>query len=310
MIRRKFLQLEKFCLLLLAIFTLSFTNSISAQTLVRVSTNLGDFDIELFDSETPGTVQNFLNYINGGRYADSFVHRSVPGFVIQGGGFRIEEESTTILNVITDPPITNEPGISNTRGTVAMAKIGGDPNSATSQWFVNLDDNTFLDADNGGFTVFGQVVGDGMAVVDAISLLGRVSLGGALTDTPVVNFDGSGVTRDNLVFTDISLLEETQAPNRFDSSSGNLVLSIDAGSAGVVELAFAIESTDPAVVIRVLAETAVTLAAAESDFASFDEQTGQLLIPELEIDGSIDFRNLIFSLTDVDQLLFTLESFE
>ena len=131
--------------LVISLVLLSFTLSGLAQTMVRVSTDLGDFTIELFDAQAPGTVQNFLNYIDSNRYIDSFVHRSVPGFVIQGGGFTLAEGSTTVEGVTTDPPVTNEPGISNLRGTVAMAKLGGDPDSATSQWFVNLADNTSLD---------------------------------------------------------------------------------------------------------------------------------------------------------------------
>lgn len=310
MLNHKFKGLCKYSQLLILSLVLNFSSSVVAQTLVRVSTNLGDFDIELFDAETPGTVQNFLNYITSDRYAESFVHRSVPGFVIQGGGFRVEEESTLILSVDTDPPILNEPGISNLRGTVAMAKVAGDPNSATSQWFVNLADNSFLDSDNGGFTVFGQVVGEGMAVVESISQLSRVSLGGALTDLPVLNFDGSSVNREDLVFTDISLLEETQAANRFDSDSGYLIFNINAGSAGIVEMTFSIDSTEPEVVLRGLAETVVVLESAGSHFATFDAQTGQLVIPELEVEGSIAFRNLTFVVADVDQLLFRLESFE
>ncbi|NKB33294.1 MAG: peptidylprolyl isomerase [Pseudomonadales bacterium] len=291
-------------------FLLWNSNSVGfAQTMVRVSTNLGDFDIELFDSETPGTVQNFLNYIGSNSYADSIVHRSVPGFVIQGGGFAIEEETTTILAIETDPAIANEPGISNVRGTVAMAKLGGDPNSATSQWFVNLADNTFLDSDNGGFTVFGRVLSDDM-VVDSISQLTRVSLGGAFTDLPVVNYNGVNVTRENLVFTDIAVIEEVLAPNRFDNSSGNLVLSIDAGSAGIAELVFTIETSEPDVVIRAQVNSVVSLPSADAGFTTFDGQTGQLVIPELDVDGSVAFRNLVFTLTDADQLLFTLESFE
>ena len=299
------------CFIWLIGFVLLSANAIGvAQTMVRFSTNVGDFSIELFDSETPATVNNFLNYITSDRYVDSFVHRSVPGFVIQGGGFTVAEESTTIDSIDTDPPITNEPGISNVRGTVAMAKLGGNPNSATSQWFINLGDNTGLDSDNGGFTVFGRVIDDGMAVVDAISQLARVNIGGAFTDLPVVNFDGTNVTRDNLILTSITIIAELQAPNRFDNSSGNLIFRIDAGSAGIVELAFAIESVEPEIVIRVLANTAVALSAAEVGFATFDAQTGQLIVPELAVDGSVDFRNLVFNLTDAEELLFTLQSFE
>ncbi len=113
-------------------------------------------EIDLFEEETPETVANFLNYVNDGDYANTFIHRSVAGFVIQGGGFTFIDGERQ--SVPTDPPVVNEPGISNLRGTIAMAKLSGDPNSATSQWFINLADNAEnLDGQNGGFTVFGQV---------------------------------------------------------------------------------------------------------------------------------------------------------
>ncbi len=294
-----------------------FVTSAQAQTIVRVSTTLGDFSIELFDSVTPGTVQNFLNYVNSGRYTDSFVHRMVPGFVIQGGGFTLPSGSTSIESIDTDGPIANEPGQSNVRGTVAMAKVAGNPDSATSQWFVNLADNTFLDSDNGGFTVFGRVIDDGMTVVDSIGALERVSFV-ALIDSqnvsfaefPVVNFDGSNLTSNNFVFTNMEVLATSRAPNRFDNSSGELILRVDAGSSGIVELAFTIESQDPEVVIRGRAETIVSLPAVAEGYSTFDSETGQLVVPELEVDGTVAFRNLILLLTDANQLLFTLQSFE
>src|SRR4051812_5825510 len=153
---------------------------------VRITTVLGDIDIALFGQQKPITVANFRKYIDQGRYfvtnsnpqkaGQSFIHRSVPGFVIQGGGFISTLDSSTIFSVATLAPIQNEPGISNTRGTIAMAKLGNDPNSATSQWFINLANNNVsgpparnLDAQNGGFTVFGRVGNGTMSVVDAIA---------------------------------------------------------------------------------------------------------------------------------------------
>jgi len=125
---------------------------------VRFLGNGGEeFDIELFGAEAPLTVRNFLNYVESGRYNASMIHRSVPGFVIQGGGFFLNGD--TIEPVKTDAAMPNEFGISNLRGTVAMAKLGENPNSATSQWFINLKDNTAdLDSENGGYTVFGRVL--------------------------------------------------------------------------------------------------------------------------------------------------------
>jgi cyclophilin family peptidyl-prolyl cis-trans isomerase len=166
-------------------------------SIVQFQTSLGTFNVELFDQSKPITTTNFLNYVNSGRFDQTFIHRSVANFVIQGGGFGYP---LPVRTVVTDPPILNEPGISNLRGTVAMAKIGGNPNSATSQWFVNLGNNSAnLDGQNGGFTVFGRVLGNGMNVVDAIALLPVFNAGGAFSELPVSGYTGGTITDEHLV---------------------------------------------------------------------------------------------------------------
>ena len=143
---------------------------------VALETTHGIVLMEMLPGVAPSTVANFLQYVNDGDYDNSIVHRSAnfndgSDFVIQGGGFTTS--STTFSNtsqftsVPTDAQITNNFGLSNTRGTVAMARLGGQVNSATSQWFVNLADNTFLDSVDEGFTVFAQVLD--MGTVDAIA---------------------------------------------------------------------------------------------------------------------------------------------
>ena len=147
------------CILTALVFMLAPAR---AGTLVQFRTTFGDIEVELYDQDKPATVQNFLNYVKSGRYENEFAHRLVPNFVLQGGGFTL---TTKIISAIpTYPPITNEFGagrqFSNVYGTIAMAKLGGDTNSATSQWFFNLADNTFLDAPdtNDFFVVFGHVI--------------------------------------------------------------------------------------------------------------------------------------------------------
>jgi peptidyl-prolyl cis-trans isomerase A (cyclophilin A) len=110
----------------------------TAATNVRMQTDLGSFDIELFDTVTPLTVANYMNYVNDGDYEGTFFHRSIPGFIVQGGGYLANSTSGSILTdgaslIPTDPPVVNEFNLSNLRGTIAMAKVGGDPDSATSQ---------------------------------------------------------------------------------------------------------------------------------------------------------------------------------
>jgi cyclophilin family peptidyl-prolyl cis-trans isomerase len=147
------------------------TPDLSDPIFVVMETPLGDIPIALYPEMAPLTVANFLDYADRGDFDGSLVHRSVPGFVIQGGGYR--EVGGDYAAIPTDPPVTNEPCLSNTEGTVAMARVGGQPNSATSQWFINLTDNTSLDSVDGGFTAFGHVVGDGMDVALAIASLPR-----------------------------------------------------------------------------------------------------------------------------------------
>lgn len=167
----------------LAVVTLAYT-SMTQATIVEVTTNVGKFEINLYDQSTPVTVQNFLSYANSGKYNGTVIHRSEPGFVIQGGGFTFDQ-ALPLKAVTTNPAIINEPKWSNVRGTVAMAKLGGNPNSATNQWFVNLSNNASnLDFQNSGFTVFGQISSTDMSVIDAIAALPRFSFNG-LTNLPL-----------------------------------------------------------------------------------------------------------------------------
>lgn len=136
-----------------------------------IQTPLGAIPVELYPNMAPMTVANFRNYADGGDWNGSLIHRSVPGFVIQGGGFR--DNGSGYASIPTDPPVTNEPCLSNTAGTIAMARIGGQPNSATNQWFINLVNNPTLDSVDGGFTAFGRVIGNGMSVAQAIAVLPR-----------------------------------------------------------------------------------------------------------------------------------------
>jgi peptidyl-prolyl cis-trans isomerase A (cyclophilin A) len=179
-------------------------------TEVQIRTVMGDIDVNLFDDITPQTVTNFLSYVNSGAYANNVVHRTEPGFVVQAGGFWYGGV-LPLDTVPTGTPVANEAELSNVRGTLAMAKLSGNANSATSQWFFNLGNNSAnLDTQNGGFTVFGQVLGDGMQVVDAIAQLNRFNLGGAANNAPLRNYSnadasaGVTVTDENLVIiTDI-----------------------------------------------------------------------------------------------------------
>lgn len=179
-------------------------------TVARMQTVKGVIDVQLYDKAAPLTVANFLKYVKANAFNNSFFHRSVPGFVIQGGGFTW---NNNIAPVTTYAPVKNEYSASrpNVRGTIAMAKLGGNPNSATSQWFFNLNNNggtppNGLDYQNGGFTVFGKVLFSGMGVADAIAALPRANLGknffgGVFSDLPYMPpVANNTLQKSNIVF--------------------------------------------------------------------------------------------------------------
>jgi len=192
------------------------SNAVQMSVLLPSST--GIFNIALDGQHKPITVGNFLSYVNSGRYfmtdptthglASSFIHRSVSNFVVQGGGFvgtvnPAQPPYAQPTPVPTFSPIQNEPGISNEIGTIAMAKLDGQPNSATSQWFVNLANNggppANLDTTNGGFTVFGHVTGVGMTIVNAIAAVPIFNLGSPFNSLPLRNYTGGFIRVTNLV---------------------------------------------------------------------------------------------------------------
>lgn len=151
---------------------------------VRMETSLGNIDILLYPNATPLTVANFLAYATGNptnnRYDGVAFHRVYASGaidIIQGGAFKPASSPDQYQSVQAFPPVPNEPGISNRTGTIAMAKLGGQPDSATHDFFFNRTDShsptdeNALDNQNGGFTVFGRVAGNGMSVVDQIASL-------------------------------------------------------------------------------------------------------------------------------------------
>lgn len=138
----------------------------AANTYVVMDTNMGEIEIELYQDKAPITVNNFQQYIKSQFYQGTIFHRVIPGFMIQGGGM-----DKDMVEKNHRPTIVNESdnGLSNRRGSLAMARTQ-DPNSAASQFFINLVDNTYLDRSpaNAGYAVFGQVI-KGMDVVDRIA---------------------------------------------------------------------------------------------------------------------------------------------
>lgn len=163
--------------------------ALSGDPIVTVDTDFGNFQMELLPADAPKTVANFLSYVDSGAYNNTIFHRSVPGFVIQAGGFTTPSTTFTspqqFSTIPTNAAVQNEFKLSNTVGTVAMAKLGNDPNSATDQWFINLGDNSSnLDSQNGGFTVFAKVLGNGMQVANTIAGLTATNVDPSNANSP------------------------------------------------------------------------------------------------------------------------------
>lgn len=162
--------------------------SLAMATILRFETDAGDIDVRLYDTATPASVANFLNYVRDDDLDLSIFHRmprtpddygNVGTFVLQGGGYKLSQSG--IVEVPTDPPVVNEPLFSNLKYTLSYAKLGGDPNSATSGFFFNTQDNANnLDSQNGGFTVFGTIV-RGFGALDLLATL--PTLNHALSDS-------------------------------------------------------------------------------------------------------------------------------
>ena len=188
-------------------------------TYVDFATNYGDIVIQMFDADAPLTVANFVHYASnpalGQGYTGSFFHRLATGFVLQGGGY--DFANGTVGTIAAAAPVPNEfsAAHSNLAGTVAMAKLGGDPNSATDQFFFNLGDNSAnLDAQNGGFTVFGQVTDATWDVVQRIAGLQTENAGSPFDSLPVQGTVANNtVAPSNLVTIQESTVTTTPPPS-------------------------------------------------------------------------------------------------
>ena len=182
----------------------------AANPIVVMETSMGPIKIELFEDKAPGTVQNFLAYVNDKHYDGTIFHRVIGkpnsdrDFMIQGGGFGPDKKEKP-----TKEPIQNEStnNLSNTRGTIAMARLNA-PNSAAAQFYINLVDNTYLDRANArdkvGYCVFGKVL-EGMDVVDKIK---EVKIGEATLETKSGPDKSNTVPVENVIIKSVTRVEK------------------------------------------------------------------------------------------------------
>ncbi|NND91475.1 MAG: peptidyl-prolyl cis-trans isomerase [Granulosicoccus sp.] len=193
--------------------------------MVKLSTTKGDIIIELNERDAPQTVENFLSYVDAGFYDDTLFHRVIEGFMIQGGGFNRNYQKKS-----TRAPVSNEAynGLRNRRYTIAMARTTA-PHSATSQFFINSEDNRNLDHTDTtqrgwGYTVFGRVV-DGQEVVDAISRV-RTGPGGPFSrdvpSEPVIILSAARYSQDAETAASAAVINNDSAPSTAKTSAVNL----------------------------------------------------------------------------------------
>ena len=195
--------------------TINQLNGTTLQFQTNFSTNnvSQNFFVEVYNEQnqtnktTPITTKNFLEYVIDGSYDKTLIHRAVSDFVIQGGGYTwpasaSNETGGFPLKVTSKGAIINEPINSNLMGTIAMAKISGQPNSATSEWFINLSDNINLNSQNGGFAVFGHLIGDGIENPlllnnQSIYNVNYEDIGLTIPELPLINLQGNVINSTN-----------------------------------------------------------------------------------------------------------------
>ena len=277
-------------------------------TLLDGTEESSDIDFLLFRERTPITIANFLGYVNRGDYTNMIVHRLVPGFVIQGGGFTIvngADGGISAYSVATQPTIRNEFGVSNTLGTISMAKLGGNPDSATSQWFISTGANSDnLDSQNGGFTVFGVVSRDSFEAaleLDRRQKFTIYDLGGALGSTPLVrNTNNANFTAER--FYRFSSVVEVPLPDGQAGTDTNLSYSLISGS----------EEGDPVVEISegelVVGFPSATFGGKKTVIVQAEDSVGNTVVDTFKIVMEANYeswRKAVFPAEDVENDLLT-----
>jgi peptidyl-prolyl cis-trans isomerase A (cyclophilin A) len=318
-------QIRRFSALCALLVLVVMPSVHAANPLVRVTSTYGDFTMELLQDKAPDTVSNFLGYVDRGEFSQMVIHRSVTDFVIQGGQFRWLGDCVKLVAgncgpvlVPVGPNVINEPGVSNVRGTVAMAKQDGFPNSATNQWFINLADNSAnLDAQNGGFTAFARVLGTGISVADAINDLSVTFVSDSVAEMPVRDYTASstGPVEKNLVMFNVYRVKRfSESMHVFDFGTGLLNTYVNAGATvGNVGLVMRVIEDAAQTVFQVEPRSIIPLAISPAGMASYTDSDQRLRIPQVELNrnGQVSvINNVVMRLIDPVRLRFAIESFQ
>ena len=294
------------------------SGSALAGTKVRVQSNLGAYTLELYDQQAPATVAQFLANIEAGTYHFSMIHAVSNVFFAGGLYFYNTCEQGPVLAPTPPSSPLESTGFTNDLGTIAMIPNSSNPSTLSGQWIINLANNEGVFESSLTPVVFGEVV-EGLQIADAVIDLWRVPMD-ISGSVPTLNYDGIQVvqcglfTADNVLKVAMEILPDeppvtAEPANVFDNDSSLLNIKVNAGADGLLALSLQLQATEPSIIVQALPETVNSLTAPVEGMATFDAATGNLTIPELVIDGQVAYTNLVFLLTNVESLFFTLQSF-
>lgn len=296
-----------------------------AASLVDVHTPLGTIRIEVFEDQA--STAYFQRRVLVGDYDSTFIHYA-DSSTLAGGSFLYKSCTAGPLEALpyaVSIPVVDS-GLAHSQGTVALRRDPNNPNFLTTDWIVNLEDNNSVDPVTGP-VVIGEIV-EGFEVADAIGDLPTISLDGASTSVPTIQYESGSTfscdvfSQNNLLLVDMDQIshDNSRPTNYIHSGSNQVRLKIDARDLGLWNVTFSLLSTDPAVIIQAIPESSYTEYEIYGDMTSYDAATEVLTIPELiiyesdVIEGRLvvntneRFANLVFRLSDPESLQFTLES--
>lgn len=203
--------------------------------IVEMKFDEGAVSIEMLSDVAPLNVENFLSYVDDNTFDKTVIHRSIADFVIQGGSFTA---TLPIESVVIRDPVVNEFSLSNLRGTLSMAKLPDQPDSATSGYFINMADNSnILDTQNGGFTVFARVIGSGMDIADAIHAIPTYTLTLDNSGYPYDDFPLGGNASDDITVDFMVELETARRVTALPNSDGSPSMVSFAATSSAPEIA-------------------------------------------------------------------------
>lgn len=284
--------------------------SLHAATVVDIQTTFGFIRIDLYEDEAPELTARFLENVDAGVYDLTMIHFALGG-MLRGGLF--DFQSCQAGPVEAEPGARHplvENGLANGFETFALRRDPQDSNQITNAWQMNLANGVEDDNSDQAPVVIGKIIG-GMTIADNIhSNLQRIVLSPDISiptiNYPLETYNCSFLTTNNIVYT---TMESRDVVNVYEAETEQIIMQVNAGEAGYLELAFQIESAEQGT-IRALADSVVILDTPVAGMASFDTETGELYIPEIAIGEEIPFVDAIFQLTDSENLIFTLQSVE